>query len=366
MKITCDRSLLSEVVNNVGKAIPIKSTISILDGILLIAKKNKLFLYGYNLELLISTSIDINIIEEGSILVNFRIFSELIKKMSCKEIEITKTKNSINIKDENTNCNIIGYDIDEYPDLPETNGEKIFSIKSLTLKNMINETIFSVSTNDQKPIHTGILFEINNENISLITVDGFRLSVRNEICTSTTSDKFVIPSKTMSETSKLIKENEKDIIFEKSQKNIIIKFDNYTIISRLIDGEFLDYKNVINKENKSIITINPKDFYDAIDRTSLIINDRTKNPIIINFTDKETNISCCTQLGEIKEKVISKKEGDDVKIGFNHKYLLDALKICENEDIKIQLKDELSPIKIIPIKGNKFLYLILPVRLKNE
>lgn len=366
MKITCDKNLLSEVVNNVGKAIPIKSTISVLDGILLTAKKNKLFLYGYNLELLISTSINVNVIEEGSILVNFKIFSELIKKMSCKNIEITKVKNSINVKDENTNCNIIGYDIEEYPDLPETNGEEVFSIKSFILKNMINETIFSVSTNDQKPVHTGILFEIQNENISLVTVDGFRLSIRNEKCESKNNDKFVIPAKTMNETSKLIKENEQNIIFEKLQKNIIIKFDNYTIVSRLIDGEFLDYKNVINKENKSIVTINTKDFYNAIDRTSLIINDRTKNPIIINFIDKETNISCCTQLGEIKEKVLSKKNGDDVKIGFNHKYLLDALKICEDEDVQIQLKDELSPIKIIPIKGDKFLYLILPVRLKNE
>ncbi|MGL5973458.1 MAG: DNA polymerase III subunit beta [Oscillospiraceae bacterium] len=367
MKFNCNRQILSEALMNISKAVSTKSTLPVLEGILIKCYNNKISLYGYNLELLISTNIETEIITEGEIVINAKILTDIVKKMDGDNITISKNENNLcTIKSNITEFNIMSHSTSDYPEIPSFEGDLITSLDNKTFKNMIEETIFSVSTNDQKPVHTGVLFDIDNNNINLIAVDGFRLALRKENIINSIDIQFIVPSKTLSEISKLIKEDDENIEIFKKDKNIIFKIYNYIIISRLLEGDFLDYKNIINSENKTIVNCERKKFFDMIDRTSLIINDRVKSPVITSFTANKVKTHCVTSIGEIYDEIDCDINGEDVKIGFNNKYFLDALRVCKDENIKILLNGPLYPIKITPIEDDGYLFLILPVRLKDE
>lgn len=368
MKIIFDRQYLSELLLNVSKSVSSKTTIPSLEGILIKAYNNKVNFYGYNLELLISTfTEDCEILNEGEIVINARILTDMVKKINSEKISISVNKdNNCTIKGDITEFNIIGFNSSDYPEMPLFDGEIVTEINGSTLKNMIEETIFSVSTNEQKPIHTGILFDISNKKIQLVAVDGFRLALRKENITSDANINFVVPSKTLSEISRLIKEDEEKIYILKNDKNIIFKIYNYTVISRLLEGDFLDYKSIIESQNKTTVTCDRRELFEMIDRTSLIINDRIKSPVISNFIDNKIKTSCETSIGNIYDEIDCEIVGDNIKIGYNNKYLIDALRVCKDEKINILFNGSLSPIKITPINDDSYLFLILPVRLKDE
>ena len=232
---------------------------------------------------------------------------------------------------------------------------------------MVRKTIFSAAIKDSKIVHTGIKFEIEENHLRLIAVDGVRLAIRNEtIEYSGEALSFVVPAKTLSEVVKLMNSGEEPVTIEVGKRHIIFAVNGYSVISRLLDGEFLNYKAAIPSTTKTVINVDTRSLIDSIDRTSLIITDKIKSPVKCVFGDGLIKISSITSLGTANDKIPAKIEGEGCTIGFNNKYMLDALKVCDTDEVRIMLNGAISPILILPPEGDNFIFLILPVRLKNE
>ena len=346
----------------------IRSTIPTLEGILLKAENNKLYLYGYDLELGITTNIDAEIIKEGKIVLNAKLFSDIIKKLPNDTITLTSSQDlTVNINCQNSNFSIIGLDGNDYPDLPSIENEFNMTIQSTILKSMIRQTIFAVSTDNIKPIYTGTLFEINNDEIKLVSIDGCRLAVRSEFINNHVDKKysFVVPSKALSEVLKLLTDDDSEVNLSLDEKYVIFKINNYTFISRLLQGNFLDYESSIPTTFSTELLISSKKLIESIERVSLIITEKLKTPVRCIFNKTSIKLSCFTSIGRATDELEAIIEGEPVETGFNDKYFLEALKNAESDEVKIQLNGALSPIKIAPKEGNSFLFLVLPVKFKN-
>lgn len=367
MKIICDTETLCEVCQNVQRAVSTKTAIPAIEGILLKANNNRLLLTGYDLEVGIKTSIDAKVEQEGSIIINARILCDILKKLPNEKVSIEADERQLCvIRCGEVEYKIVGIAVDEYPELPTVSGGLPIVIEPDILKDMIRKTIFAVAVNDSKIVHTGLKFEITNGQIKVIAVDGFRLAIRKEDINYCGDDvSFIVPAKTLSEVIKLIDDVE-EISMNVGKRHIIFKVGDYNIISRLLDGEFLDYNAAIPKSLSTEVSVDVKMLIDSIERTSLLITDRIKSPLRCIFEDNMIKISTITSLGMAHDKVFAQISGDRVEIGFNNRFLLDALKACDIEDIKIKLNGPLSPILIVPPEDDSFLFLILPVRLKNE
>lgn len=367
MKIICNTQALCEVCQNVQRAVSTKTSIPAIEGILLKATDDKLLLTGYDLEVGIKTLIEAKVEETGSIIINARILCDILKKLPSDKVIIEADERQLCIiKCGEIEYKLVGIAVDEYPELPTVTGGFPIIVDSEILKDMIKKTIFAVAVNDSKIVHTGLKFEITNGQIKVIAVDGFRLAIRTEKIEYSGDDiSFIVPAKTLSEVIKLMEIS--DVIsMNVGKRHIIFEVANYNIISRLLDGEFLDYNSAIPKSNTTEVKVNVKMIMDSIERTSLLITDRLKSPLRCIFEDNIIKISTITSLGMAHDKVFAEIEGERVEIGFNNRFLLDALKACSNDDIKIRLNGPLSPIIIVPPEEENFLFLILPVRLKNE
>ncbi|NCC87460.1 MAG: DNA polymerase III subunit beta [Clostridia bacterium] len=369
MKIICNTQLLCEVCQNVQRAVSSKTSIPAIEGILLKAIGNELLLTGYDLEVGINTSIEAKVEEPGNIIINARILCDILKKLPGEKVIIEADERQLCIiKCGEVEYKLVGIAADEYPELPTVQGGYPIIIECDILKNMIRQTIFSVSVNDAKIVHTGLKFEITRGKIKLIAVDGFRLAIRTESIKYTGEDiSFIVPAKTLSEVTKLI-ENNDVVSMNVGKRHIIFEVGNYSIISRLLDGEFLDYNSAVPKSLTTEMKVNVRMLMDSIERTSLLITDRLKSPLRCIIEDNIIKISTVTALGMASDKLFAQIEGERIEIGFNNRFLLDALKACDVEDVKIKFNGSLSPIIIVPKEeeDESFLFLVLPVRLKNE
>lgn len=366
MKITCNTQNLLEAVLNVQHAVSNKSCLTALEGILMKAEKNKVTLCGYDLELGITTQIEATVEEEGGIVLGSKIISDIIRRAPDDKITIsTDDKLIATISSGSSKFSIIGIPKEDYPELPKIDSHSQIRLSSNTLKSMIRQTIFAVADTDEKPINTGTLFDIKDGEINLVSVDGYRLAKRTEkISSADTKIKFVVPGKTLSEILKLIPDSEEEIQVSVGKKHIIFANENYCIISRLLEGDFLDYNSAIPTDQGTELIINTKDFIESVERTSLVITDRLKSPIRCIFSENQAKISCITPLGRANDEFAVTTSGKDLEIGFNNKYLLDALKNADTDQIKVHVNGPLSPFKILPTDGESFVFLVLPVRLK--
>lgn len=365
MKINCSKTELSEAVSNVSRAVCAKTTIQALEGILLKAQDGKLKLSAYDLEIGISTCINATIEETGDAVISARLLFDMVRRMPAERISIeVNDKNNVNIKGGVTEFNIIGMNPEDYPDLPNINAEETIEVDGAAFKSMINQTIFSVAVNDTRPVQTGTLFESDGENLTMVSVDGFRLALRREAHRGSCEKSFIVPAKTLSEISKLINDEDCTVSLSVSKKHIIIEVNGYTVISRLLEGEFLDYKSAIPQEAKTKITVNVRSLAECVERVSLLITDRLKSPIRCLFENNMIKISCNTTIGKSYDEIACEIEGEGVEMGFNNKFLLDALKACDSDKICLEILGPLSPMKLVPIEGESFLFLVLPVRIK--
>ncbi|MEG1243313.1 MAG: DNA polymerase III subunit beta [Oscillospiraceae bacterium] len=357
MKIICNTDLLNEVCQNVQRVVSSKTSIPAIEGILLKALDNQLFLTGYDLEVGINTSIEAKVEEEGSIIINARILCDILKRLPGEKVIIEADERQLCIiRCGEVEYKLVGISADEYPELPTVAGGYPIIVECDILKDMIRQTIFAVAVNDSKIVHTGLKFEITRGIIKIIAVDGFRLAIRTENIKYTGDDMaFIVPAKTLLEVTKLMEIND-----------VVSMIGNYSIISRLLDGEFLDYDAALPKTLTTEVKVNVKMLMDSIERTSLLITDRLKSPLRCIFENNIIKISTITALGMASDKVFAQIEGSRVEIGFNNRFLLDALKACDIEDVKIKLNGSLAPIIIVPPEEENFLFLVLPVRLKNE
>ena len=231
---------------------------------------------------------------------------------------------------------------------------------------MIDQTLFAIATTDSKPVHTGSLFDIKKENITLVSVDGYRLALRKEPFIADQECSFIVPGKTLSEVSKLLKEEENEVCMVVSHKHIIFKIDGYHVVSRLLEGDFLDYNAAIPKTEKTTIEVSTRLLVEGIERTSLLISDRLRSPLKLNMSDEKIRISCNTTMGKAYDEVDCKLDGDGINMGFNNKYLLDALKASDCDMVKLLINGPVSPMRVVPLEGESFLFLVLPVRVKND
>lgn len=368
MKIICNTTVLAEACNVVQRGVPQKSTLPATEGIFLQAKNSKLTLTGYDLEVGITTTIECSTETEGSIVLNARLLCDILRRLPSQSVTINSDSHNLcKIKSGETEFSLVGIPADDYPELPTVSGGMPFSIKQGILKNMVKQTIFAVAVQDIKPVHKGIKFEVENNNLRLVSCDGFRLAIRNEtIDYSGENMTFVVPAKTLAEVTKLADDDDADIIFSIGKKFILFEIGNYRIISRILEGEFFNYKNAIPSESSTKARVNLKLLLDSVERTSLLITSKIKSPVRCVFDDNTIRISSATSLGSATDKISASIEGKRLEIGFNNTYLTDCLRTVDVDEVNIELSSPVSPIIIKPVEGDNFIFLIIPMRLKNE
>lgn len=367
MKIKCNCQLLTEAVTNVQRAVSSKSNVPALEGILFKAKNGSLTLCGYDLELGIVTNVDADIISEGAVVLSAKLISDIVRRLPGENVTIEANEKLLTtIISGAADYKIIGISPDEYPEIPVVKSDSSIMIQGETLKSMIGQTLYAVAESDIKPVQKGSLFEIGGGIIKIISVDGYRLAMRKEALAADNEKSFIIPGKSLSEVIKLIKDDEKETEIIVGDRHIIFKIDNYSIISRLIEGEFMNYSAAIPSSYKTEIKVNTRKFINSLDRMSLLLSERIKSPVRCNIEKGVVKLSCSTILGQAYDEFETTMEGDRIEIGFNVRYMLDAIRNADTDEVRIQFSGPISPMKILPSEGDSFLFLVLPVRLKNE
>lgn len=367
MKFNCLRTDLANAVSNVSRAVSAKSSIPALEGILIKAYGEKINISGYDLEIGITTDMEATIQDQGEIVVGARLFSDIVRRLPEEVVCIETDERMVTyITSGQANYQIIGMSSVEYPDLPVFESTDQICIEAKLLKEMIRQTVYAVSDNKAKPIYTGSLFELENKTLKIVAVDGYRMAIRQESIDCENTSRFVVPGKTQHEVLKLITDDEESVEIQVGQRHILFKIKNYSIISRLIEGTFLDYKSTIPSETKTEVVINARMLIDAVERVSILNSDKIQSPVRCTMTNDEIRLLCSTSVGRANDTVSVPVIGEEVEIGFNNKYLLDALKNSETDEVKLLLNGGLSPMVIQPVKGDGFLCLVVPMRLANE
>lgn len=367
MKIKVDQKELTKGINIVQKGISPKTTLPILSGILIEAKNNKLKLTATDLEIGIESSINCEVLEEGSIVITSRIFGDMIRKLSDRTVEIEVEENNIiNVKCGNSKFDIVGHPAVEYPKLPKILDNVSFDIPKDLLKNMIRHTVFATAHDETRPILTGALLEVKNQEAVLVALDGYRLALKRVNIKCDNEVKVVIPSKTLIELSKILDENDSDVNIRFTTSHVLFDLGDTVIISRLIEGQFLNYSDIIRNEYTSKARVNTKDIQDSIERASLLAREGKNNLVKLDICDENLIITSNSEIGNIHEKLSIDLEGNDIKIAFNSKYILEGIKVIESEEIELNFVSNVSPCIIKPIGDENYTYLILPVRLANE
>ena len=350
MKIICNQKLLANKIGISQKAINGKTTLELLKGILLSAKDGQLKLTGYDLEIGIETYTQAEVIEEGEIVVNARLFGDIIRKLPDSFVEIeTDAENNVYINCLNSRFKIKGDSAKEYPRLPEVNEEDLYNIPQDLLKNMIKQTVFAISQDQTKPILMGELLEIVDGDISLVAIDGYRLAVRScKIDNITNNAKVIIPGKALNDVNSLLS-SEEDVKVGFDEKNAIFIINDTKIITRLLEGDFIDYKKLL-----------------PIERASLLSQSEKNNLIKLSIRDNVMAITSNTDKGNVYEEVNLELTGEYLDIAFNSRYFLEGLKNIDSEEIFIEFTTNINPCIIRPADDVKYTYLLLPVRISSN
>lgn len=368
MRITCTKSDLVKGVNTVLKAVSTKTTLPILECILLVAEADNFKLISNDLEVGIESTVDATIKQDGQIALEAKIFSEIVKKLPDNIIEINTDENNITtIKCEKSKFKITGQPGKEFPQLPDIEKNNKIVISQLTLKDMIRQTIFSIAVEETRQILTGELLEIKDNSLNIVSVDGYRVSLRKApLSIENETIRVVVPGKTLGEINKILStELEKDAVLYFSDNHILFDLGESIVVSRLLEGEFLKYEQTFSSDYKTMITVNKKEFLMSIERAALISREGKKNPVRIEIENDTMIITSNTELGTSYEEVKINLEGEDIVIAFNPKYLIDALKNIDEDEINIQFSSALTPCILQPTEGDSFKYLILPIRLNK-
>lgn len=363
MKIICTKSNLVKGVSIVSKAVPSKTTMPILECILIDATTDIIKLTANDMELGIETIIEGDIIEKGLIAIDAKIFSEIVRKLPDNEVVIETQPNlQTLITCEKAKFNIAGKSGEEFSYLPYIEKEKPVELSQFTLKEIIRQTIFTISDHDSNKLMTGELFEINENILKVVALDGHRISIRKvELMNNYASRKVIVPGKTLIEVSKILSgevESKANIYF--TDNHIVFEFDKTVVVSRLIEGEYFKIDQMLSSDYETKVRVNKKELLNCIDRAMLLVKEGDKKPIIIHIGDDTMELKIQSQLGSMNEDILITKEGKDLLIGFNPKFLMDALRVIEDEEINIYLTNAKAPCFIRDEKES-YIYLILPV-----
>ena len=368
MKLVFTKSNLNKAVGIVMKAVPTRTTMNILECILIDATTNEIKFTGNDMELGIETIVEGEIIEKGKIAIDAKLFSEIVRKLPDKDITLTTdSNNNALITCEKSKFNIAGKSGDDFSYLPAIIKDKMITLSQFQLKEVINQTIFSIAINDNNKMMTGELFEIKDNCLKVVSLDGHRIAIRKMPLKKEYSDrKVVVPGKTLSEVSKILSgevDDQVSIYFTKN--HILFEFDQTMVVSRLIEGEYFRIDQMLSSDYETKLKINKKEFLDCIDRATLLVREVDKKPIIINITDDDMELRIDSAMGSMNEEIDIEKEGKDIMIGFNPKFLIDALRVIDDETVTIYLVNPKAPCFIRDDEEN-YTYLILPVNINQN
>ncbi len=369
MQFSCEKSILQEAITTASRAVSSKSPIALLEG-LLITADNTISLCGYNMSMGIRVTVGAQVTEPGSAVLNARLFGDIIRKLP-DDIIYVETNDSLltTIRCGKTVFNLVASDAQDFPQLPDVNTEETpIILPQKTLKSMISQTIFAVSDNESKPIHTGCLFEAEADQLNVAAVDGYRLSVRRETLPEACAQpkKFVVPGPALREVERILTETDETVEIYPDERHILFRMGDTILITRLIEGEFLNYRAAIPADFASTIQADVRGLITSIERVSLIVSEKLKNPVRMKFDGSLVQLSCITAIGKSYDECSFEGNVDNLEIGFNNRYLLDALRACPDGTVNLSVKGSLNPIVFTPLEGNAFTYLVLPVRLKAE
>ncbi len=363
MKLTCSKSSLLKGVNIVSKAVPSRTTMPILECILIDASANEIKLTANDMELGIETIIDGQIEERGIIALNAKIFSEIVRKLPDSDVTIqTDDKFKTIITCEKAKFNIAGKSGDDFSYLPYIERNEKVTVSEFTLKEVIRQTIFSISDNDANKLMTGELFEIRENKMKVVSLDGHRISIRNiELKDNYDHKKVVVPGKTLQEISKILTgEADAEVNIYITQNHILFEFGQTLVVSRLIEGEYFKIDQMISSDYETKVRINKKVLLDCIDRATLLVKEGDKKPIIMNIQDTAMELKINSAIGSMNEEIDIEKEGKDILIGFNPKFFIDALRVIDNDEVTLYMVNPKAPC-YIKDEEESFIYLILPV-----
>ena len=348
MKISCNKTILVEALTNVSRVTLGKSSLKVLEGVLFKAQDNKLYLSGYDLETGIATSIDAVVLEEGDVVLNARTALEIIRKGASERIEIDcDDKFNVKITAGKAEFKILGIPSIEYPELPTYNEIGNFTISQSKLKSMIMQTLYATSQDNDRPILKGTLFDLLENMLCLVSVDGSRLAVRREEIVFDDTYSFIVPGKALAEISKLLLDEDKDISISFGRKQINFVFNDYKVMSRLIEGDFIDYNRIIPTDNTLSLRVKTREFVDSVERLSSLNTEKAKAPIRCSFKDNQINFTCTTTIGQGKDVInCEEMQGDEMELGFNSRNLIDAFKNSELDEVLVELKNSTSPMTI--------------------
>lgn len=364
MKIIFDKSDLLNAINIVLKAVPSKTTMSILECILIDATTDEIKFTANDMELGIETKVKGEILEKGSIAIDAKIFSEIIRKLPDSEVIIeTDALVRMDISCEKAHFNIAGKTGEDFSSLPDVEKNKFIFLSQFTLREIIRQTIFSIAPADSSnKIMTGILIEISKGKMKVVSLDGHRVSLRNvELKDAFDDIKVIVPGKTLNEISKILNGNAEDevrIFF--TDNHIVFEFEETVVVSRLIEGNYFNVEQMLSNDYETKVIINKKDFVDCIDRATLLVKESDRKPIVLAIQDGEMELKINSTIGSMNESIIINKEGKDLMIGFNPKFLLDALKVIDDEEINIYFLNSKAPM-YMKDENESYNYLILPV-----
>ena len=367
MKLICSKSNLLHGVNIVSKAVPTRTTMAILECILIDASSDEIKLIANDMELGIETVIDGEIVENGIIALDAKIFSEIVRKLPDNEVVIeTDASFKTVITCEKAKFNIIGKSGEDFSYLPYIEKNDPISISQFTLKEVIRQTIFSIADNDNNRLMTGELFEINENQLKVVSLDGHRISIRNiELKDNYANKKVVVPGKTLNEISKILPGSvDDDVTIYITDNHIIFEFMDTTVVSRLIEGEYFKIEQMLSSDYETKVKINKRELLDCIDRATLLVKEGDKKPIIMDIQDGVMELKINSFIGSMNEDIDIEKTGKDILIGFNPKFFIDALRVIDEEEVSLYMVNPKAPC-FIRDDDNQFIYLILPVNFNN-
>lgn len=372
MKFSCEKAILQSAVTTAGRAVAPKSSILALEGVLIEAEPSGLCISGYNLETGIVTHVEAEVQEPGAVVLSARLLGEILRRMPDDAVSVSADADcSVHIACGPTAFDIKGSSDEDFPELPSVSGGSSLSITQSDLRAMIAQTIFAVSDNESRPIHTGALFEADGEKLTVVVVDGYRLALRREKLVSQEKGgnwSFVVPGAALNEVEKICADCDEPVTVTQGERHVTFEIGGTLLVARRLEGEFLNYRQTIPRSNAVILEAETADLQRSIDRASLIINDKLKSPLRCKFEDGSLSITSKTAIGSAFDRCPIAGDGKGLEIGFNNRFLMDAVKAAPTGRVRLELNTATSPCLLLPVEGeaDNFLYMVLPVRLRAE
>ena len=369
MRFTCEKSMLVQGLNIAGRTVAQKSSLSVIEGILCKAGVG-LHLTGYNMETAITFQIEAEVSDPGECILPARLFGDIIRRLPEGPVTVVVDDSyKVSIRSGYASFTISAECADDYPELPDVNSGRPIAIPQTKLKELISGTIFAVSENQGRPIHTGVKFEVTDSSINAIAVDGFRLARRTFHPEEGTGREmsFVVPAASLKEVEKILTDSEEDAAFTLGPKHILFQIGNATLVCRLLEGEFLDWRRVVPTNCPIKLVANVSDLASSVERVGLIVSEKYKSPVRCVFSHQELLMRTNTTIGAAEDRCSLAGDGKELEIGFNVRYLADALRVIPSEEVTLELTNGLSPIVLTPVDDKyDYAYMVLPVRIKNS